>query len=180
MPNWVYNEVEVRGDNLQDFYNKHIVDGEFDFSTIIPIPLSDDEYHGTDILTLNNGGQYRTGGVWYEWNTDNWGTKWNARDTQTDSLVENGFVSFQTAWSPPLPVMDALAKMYPNLDFDYKFVEEQGWGGVREYSDGTKQITKTRDWDIPTTHKERIEIFDYCYACEFEEDEEMEEFGCPR
>ena len=180
MPNWVFNELEVRGDNLQDFYNTHIVDGEFDFSTIIPIPLSDDEYHGTEVRTLNNGEQYRTGGVWYEWNTDNWGTKWNARETWSDDLVENGFISFQTAWSPPMPVMDALAKLWPEFEFDYKFVEEQGWGGTREYSDGRELITKSTDWDIPETHEDRIEVFEYCFACEDGDEEDMEEYGCPR
>ena len=156
MPNWVHNEIEVRGDNLQDFYNTHIVDGEFDFSTIIPEPDDADR----------------------EWWINNWSVKWNASDTWADDLVENGFVSFQTPWDAPLPVINALAKLYPSFEFDYMFVEEQGWGGTANYKDG--KLINTTDWGIPETHEDRINVFDYCYACENEDEEEMEELGCPR
>ena len=158
MPNWVFNELEVRGDNLQDFYNTHIVDGEFDFNTIIPQPADADRV----------------------WRINKWMSKWNASDTWADDLVENGCVSFQTPWSPPMPVIDALAKLYPEFEFEYKFVEEQGWGGTREYSDGREWISKSKDWDIPETHEDYVKVFDYCYACENSDEEEMEELGCPR
>ena len=75
-------------------------------------------------------------------------------------------------------MINALAKLYPSFEFDYKFVEEEGWGGTAEYENG--ELTNTTDWDIPTTHKDRIEVFDYCYACEDGDEEDMEELGCPR
>ena len=179
MPNWVDNDVHIKAsdEELRAFAERHIVDGHFDFSTIIPITLSDDEYHGTEIRTLNNGETYRTGGLWYGWNNAHWGTKWNARYTIAEVFTETGTFFFQTAWSPPFPVMEALTKMYPTFDIEWKFVEEQGWGGVREYYNG--EVTKENDWDIPETHGELMAIFDYCYACEDDDPEVMEIYGCP-
>ncbi len=37
---------------------------------------------------------------WYSWSTSNWGTKWNAYDTNDNE--DNG-IYFQTAWSNPTP-----------------------------------------------------------------------------
>ena len=182
MPNWVNNDVFIKAsdEKLRAFAERHIVDGNFDFSTIIPITLSDDEYHGTEIRTFNDGTEYRTGGLWYGWNNAHWGTKWNARYTNAEDFTETGFFSFQTAWGHPLPVMEALVKMYPTFDIEWKFVEEQGWGGVHIYQNGRELLTQRREWDIPTTHDERMDVFEYCFACEDGDEEDMEEWGCPK
>lgn len=180
MPNWVSNDVSVKASDgdLREFYSRHIVkvDGKqsFDFSTIVPIDMSDEDYHGTETRTMKNGEEYRVGGNWYEWNLEHWGTKWNSCNTDASDLVDNGVVSFQTAWCPPEPIMISLAKMYPTFHFEWTFLEEQGWGGVYDYTNGKENITKRRLWDVPSTHDERIEIFDYCYYCEDGDEEEME------
>ena len=44
---------------------------------------------------------------WYQWNTANWGTKWNAYDT---NRISDEIVLFDTAWSAPHPVMCKLAE----------------------------------------------------------------------
>jgi len=44
---------------------------------------------------------------WHDWNRQNWGTKWNAYDVE---VVSSNIVEFQTAWSAPHPVIEALAK----------------------------------------------------------------------
>jgi hypothetical protein len=52
--------------------------------------------------------------TWYDWCCENWGTKWNASDTSIN--VDRGEVTiyFDTAWSLPMPVIEALCAMYPN------------------------------------------------------------------
>lgn len=58
---------------------------------------------------------------WYSWSVDRWGTKWNAYDT---SLEEPDTVRFDTAWATPFPVMQQLARKYPDLVFQVFFADE--------------------------------------------------------
>lgn len=46
---------------------------------------------------------------WYEWNTENWGTKWDAFIFDTE-LVQSNIVSvgFETPWGPPIDLYDYL------------------------------------------------------------------------
>lgn len=60
---------------------------------------------------------------WYDWRRENWGTKWNACDTIINDPSEAN-IYFNTAWSAPLPVLDALSKKYPEITFDYAFADE--------------------------------------------------------
>ncbi len=61
--------------------------------------------------------------TWYEWCCKNWGTKWNAcACNETDENVKS--ISFQTAWSTPLPVMKKLSEMFPNVEVRTEFADE--------------------------------------------------------
>ena len=53
---------------------------------------------------LNHHG-YKT---WYQWSRANWGTKWNACHTKADT--NNLEITFDTAWTAPIPYFRALAK----------------------------------------------------------------------
>ena len=57
--------------------------------------------------------------TWYEWACENWGTKWNAMDASWG----NDHVSFETAWAPPIPVLEDLAKELGS-GFDVRFLIE--------------------------------------------------------
>jgi hypothetical protein len=51
---------------------------------------------------------------WYDWSIKRWGTKWNAYSVVAGKSDEReATVTFETAWSPPLPVLDELAKRFP-------------------------------------------------------------------
>lgn len=41
--------------------------------------------------------------TWYGWCCDNWGTKWNACDTEIDEVGQWRIIRFDTAWSQPSP-----------------------------------------------------------------------------
>jgi hypothetical protein len=62
---------------------------------------------------------------WYDWSIENWGTKWNSYELH---MVRSGSgtlcFSFQTAWAPPLPVLNRLRQMYPKLTFQVKGRDE--------------------------------------------------------
>lgn len=118
----------------------------FDFNKIIPAPA----FISTDSL---DGGsrEEATGRNWYKWNTNNWGTKWNAydnsivTDVQEDATGEVELVfTFDTAWNTPKPIIETLASWFPELHFHHEFFDE-GWNfaGTRTYSDG--KMTEVRE-----------------------------------
>ena len=125
----------------------------FDFGKLIPYPAEwaamDADYHalgewGTDEFHANREAYqskwhtdkdgYNSGG--YEWCIDNWGTKWNAYEVARRDFDGDVIVSFKTAWSPPLPVIAALAERFPHMNFVLEYFEMGVgfYGGVR-YTD---------------------------------------------
>lgn len=68
---------------------------------------------------INNRLNHDGCGDWYEWSIENWGTKWQAINT----ITNNNVIEFETAWSPCSPVIEALAKKFANLEFEYKYFE---------------------------------------------------------
>lgn len=62
---------------------------------------------------------------WYDWSRINWGTKWNAYNTDLEYLDENvAVVSFQTAWSAVPEIIAELVECYPALCFEYDYADE--------------------------------------------------------
>ena len=76
--------------------------------------------------------------TWYDWSIKNWGTKWNSYDAYNTSSYDGYEMEFNTAWSAPHPVIDALAKKYPNVYIIHEWVDESiGENcGIWEYSKG--------------------------------------------
>ena len=91
---------------------------------IVPIP-SDPKLYDDQVLEDGSTSQ-----PWYDWNISNWGTKWNAINSHLERMGEDvAIYNFDTAWSPPMPVIDKLRKLFPTMGFFYRYEEEQGWGG---------------------------------------------------
>ena len=197
MPNWVRNELQVQTNDekaLEEFFRTHIVDGDFDFRTIIPIDIPLDDYFGNTVdsnvilppaivemlenLAKERGKERQPVKISQAraWNCSHWGCKWNASNTDTYDM-EIGMVRFDTPWSPPEPIIRKLVQMYPHFNFEWNYEEEQGWGGVQEWVDGV--LAYENQWDIPENHEEMMFRKDYCWACESDDEEAMEEFGCP-
>lgn len=63
---------------------------------------------------------------WYAWSIVNWGTKWNAYHYREESDEARYEFVFDTAWSPPEPVLDKLVEKFPNLTFNIDWFDE-GW-----------------------------------------------------
>lgn len=75
---------------------------------------------------------------WYSWSNAKWGTKWNAYDQM---VIEFGTIQFDTAWSTPFPVMQALAQKFPNLCFEVKFADEDLGSNCGAYKFENGQLT---------------------------------------
>ena len=68
---------------------------------------------------------------WYAWHCQNWGTKWNAYDQSSNGITEIdgdneviGEIVFDTAWSTPYPVIKKLASMFPEVEIELKWADE--------------------------------------------------------
>ena len=60
--------------------------------------------------------------TWYKWCYKNWGTKWNVEDGS--KLRDDNTLHFETAWSAPLPILNALSKKFPTVAFFHQWADE--------------------------------------------------------
>ena len=128
MPNWCNNTLRISGPDtdIQAFKARAVgfsawsnpQEGEkpnlLNFHSLIPIPEE----------VLQSG--YESAG--YDWERANWGGKWGACGTELIDEWETCLVyQFDTAWSPPLPFIQHIAKQWPPLTFVLEY-EEGGMG----------------------------------------------------
>lgn len=99
---------------------------------------------------------------WYHWSIANWGTKWNACDVTQDHIGERGFIIyFDTAWSPPVPVVEALIDRFPEADIRLSYMEPGvGFAG---------EVTSNGDWDCPEDELEEFYASAFGYWVENED-----------
>lgn len=69
---------------------------------------------------------------WYDWRWRNWGTKWNACETSwslLQPLKKEHMVSqelyFETPYTFPLPIVEKLSYLFPDVIIDYSFLTEE-------------------------------------------------------
>ena len=117
---------------------------------------------------------------WYDWNVREWGSKWDAIDAELNQETEKDlYYKFDTAWSPPMRLFERIVEANPDLDFEFEWEEEQGWGGEAVGSSGVLSITK--EWDIPESHAEHVEQGkEYSCNCAFTDEPEIWFDDCPR
>lgn len=93
-----------------------------DFNTLVPQP---------------DFGSDKFGDAKYEWNCENWGTKWNAYECSCKVKDGKAIIMFRTAWSYPEPVIKAFGDKF-RFPFEYKFIDEleNFWGIENWYEMG--------------------------------------------
>ncbi len=62
-----------------------------------------------------------------------WGTKWNAYSQSADVNTDY-MVTFETAWSHPYPVIEALSKKFPDEIINVKYADEDTGSNCGTYS----------------------------------------------
>lgn len=122
MPNHVINELTFNGVSreLQDAIVASLcgTEGKVDFAVLVPPPLN--IWMGNASSEHNKA--FRT--TWYEWNRDNWGTKWNAYSHQETVRGEDAItLIFETAWAPPYPWLAAVFNKI-KLPFEHRWLDE--------------------------------------------------------
>lgn len=70
--------------------------------------------------------------TWYEWCNKNWGTKWNACDSDVSKEAgDTWYIHFNTAWCPPEGWLRRLAEL--EVNFELTWEEETGYAGTITY-----------------------------------------------
>jgi len=77
---------------------------------------------------------YNSGG--YDWCCKNWGTKWGFVDPELHRNKGEDFYTFNTAWSPPVPLIRMMSSMFPTLEFHVDWEEEGGDKGEFTFKAG--------------------------------------------
>ena len=157
MPNWCSNTVLIKGQkeeirNLTVFLTDD--ESEFSFQKIDPCPEALNQASAPNRSEQNAAFNTKKYGApdWYSWRVKNWGTKWNSDGASVeiqeaddeDTLI--AIYNFSTAWSPPIPIYQKLAKMFPNtnifVNYDESGVDFSGW---RSYKNGEE--TRAIEYD---------------------------------
>ena len=104
MPNWCNNTITLTGpkEKITKIYEKAKEDNAF-LQQLYPMPT---ELEGTTADgSVNEELVAKTGASdWYDWRTENWGTKWEV-DAEGLELSDDGTTIsgwFDSAWAPPI------------------------------------------------------------------------------
>ena len=86
---------------------------------------------------------------WYDWRYAHWGTKWNAAGASLEggATDQEATLHFDTAWSPPKLVIEALGKKFPALHFEMRYFEcGVGYNGLYVVEDGEEARDESGDY----------------------------------
>lgn len=94
--------------------------------------------------------------TWYEWDIQNWGTKWNAYGYEEGAdYSQSKELRFDTACSAPHPILKKLSQRYPDIEITHEWADEDiGINcGRRKYLAG-----EIKEQFIPHSEKEAKEF----------------------
>jgi hypothetical protein len=115
---------------------------------------------------------------WYDWQINNWGTKWNAYSIRK---ISENIIEFDTAWSTPVDVMEKLSKKFSDVEFQIEYADEDFGYNVGRYN-----LLNGEDVDsyIPEGNSEEALMMaldisgnDYYLSSDFFNDRDDEEFN---
>jgi hypothetical protein len=162
MPNYCNNVVEIRGPVAQV---KALVDHKLDFQKIHPYPPelditagregADDSPEQIALVAAEESNLKKHGYKnWYDWCVNNWGTKWNAGGDNDAMQVDydedvndqgTALFQFDTAWAPPLGVLEKLMETHPELSIECRY-HEPGVGFFGVWTDGSDRCYETEQF----------------------------------
>lgn len=169
MPNWCNNTIHIYGkqEEIAAFLSKFTNKECLSFNDFVPIPKEEKEN-------------------WYDWNCENWGTKWDLHKEMTTLTILDTEIQVEapTAWAPPLKFFETLAKDYPTMTFTVSYHEEgMMFCGFAEWSEGKEKTNVALTYTSSKHLKELFEKYDAEYTkawllpseSELEEEEEEDD-----
>jgi hypothetical protein len=168
MPNWCSNHLTVTGDKAAlDAFDAQYCTPHFSFARVTPMPeelLAHPSPVNDEALAAQMLAKYGASD-WYEWAQKNWGTKWDAGNpakgdfnvkTRTPEALD---IAFDTAWSPPIPVIQKLSRLFPSPCFALHYFEPGiGFAGTFTAENGVENDDYTEDADSEQ-YRELAEMF---------------------
>lgn len=138
MPNHVTTRLTASREVLDHLF----IDGEVDFNSVIPMPDEDDPIFTAEKTDYGNGlvGYSLGGYAPMDWARGNWGTKWNAYSVEDHGDV----LEFETAWSHPFPVIEALSREFPDETLLVDYADEDLGSNLGQYEMRNGEITENR------------------------------------
>ena len=146
MPNYITNKLVINGeesevDKVLDFIkiekeqNEEINGtGTIDFNKITPMPKwiygSQPNVTGIGPKDEEKYGAENTAIVWAR---KNWGTKWNAF-SQLDGRNTENTIYFSTAWNGVPELIQKIAWIFPNVEIEYSWCDENFGYNLGKYS----------------------------------------------
>jgi hypothetical protein len=143
MPNHVTHKITFDRTHAESVFSAVCPNGTFSFEPLIPQPPH--LYHGN--LSREDQADFKCN--WLSWNTENWGTKWDAYMSscgETDD-GQTAFIQFDTAWSVPYPALAAFANkccvpfVHRYFDEGHNFWGVEEWG-CEPHGDDPKPIVR--------------------------------------
>lgn len=155
MPNWCNNKLTV--ENATEEFCDYLRECGFSFNKIVPVE-QDQENVEKQVSEQVSA----------------WSTKWDLDEDEQSQvafeLIENNVVYFDTAWSPPLNVIEVLSEKFPTMDFRLDYCELGCWFAGTFYASNGIGIDESCE-DDEELKAFCAEVFDH----EFLDDEEDEQ-----
>lgn len=161
MPNWCQNVAYIRNEDL----------GELD--KIVKELDKKNDCQLFNSLVPNPSGEWQ-----YDWSVENWGTKWDAQ--VYDYRLDDGelYISFDTAWAPPIAFYDKIFEMGYEVKAYYR---EEGMCFAGIYEDGADDCYEYANLSadeieeqLPSELDEMFSISEYQRDYEAEQEDEEE------
>lgn len=152
MTNYCSNTLIVRGEDVHLFLEAckgttpGYVDAKeppkqrgFTFNGILPVPVTVEKVginkvstvpylEGEDLLAYRNRTKDIIDG--YQWQMIHWGTRSDASFVCIREVEDATIILFETAWTPPLAWLKKAIDLFPRLDFELSYVEDnEGMAG---------------------------------------------------
>ena len=126
MPNHCFNKIIIYGDEASKIASElKSEETAFDFSKVLPEPDYDKIEVKPTFPKEDEKDDFRMP-KWWDWRIQNWGTKWNV--SNVDVVAEDSDsieFEFDTAWSPPEPIILKLREDFPDVSIS-AFYDEPG------------------------------------------------------
>jgi hypothetical protein len=166
MPNWCQNVATIRHDDVEkiDAIENELKtdkDNSGLFQMLRPRPADQDE-------------------SWYDWNVNNWGTKWEASVYDFERLDDSSIrVNFDTAWGPCTTLYEYLDTEGYEIDAVYN---EEGMAfcgryafGSDEYYDYSQMDSYQMTEELPSEIVDVFNIIEYKQEWEAENEESSDD-----
>lgn len=128
MPKWYENTLLIHAENKEEILASLKTEySDFDYNTVVPMPphqldlTKPNPFFAEGYLSSKKEKLFGIENTWYGWSITNWGVKWNCSEAWVDHV--QGFIDWNSPWSPPFNVIQALSAKFPNAMFILKFNE---------------------------------------------------------